>query len=417
MGERHVLYKVGTTSETPIAWQPDRCPNPHLCISGATGTGKTYTIRQIIEAFSASGISFTVIDIHGDLGVIDSIVREYRLGYGSASGVNPLTVNPDARYAGPKSNASNFIELLNELAGTHKMGPVQVNMLFNVIMDLYGANKIRQDDPPSWAQHTYPDLKDLERFIGYKYKKLMIGGSNGAADHEIDKLQALYRKKKALEKLEKSPSPDAEARIAETISSLVRLYEEYLRKGILHDPDFLTYSDPKGLVGLRNRIQNLNNTDVFVKNETPLTNVRLNMKYLEDEQRKLAAYYTIKRLLDRFTRAGERGHVRHYIVIDECSFFLEVPRIEHMIVRTVQEGRKFGLGLILATQNPLKFNNDILLNTATKMVFAVEPVVHRAVAKTFGIDEGRLRKVEPRKDCMFSTRPLNRGEFYLVRRY
>jgi len=416
VGESQLVYRVGITGDTPIAWQPDRCPNPHLCISGATGTGKTYTIRQIIEAFSASGISFTVIDIHGDLGVIDSIVREYRLGYGSPSGVNPLAVNADARYAGPKSNASNFIELLNELSGTHRMGPVQANMLFNVIMDLYGANKIKQDDPSSWAKQTYPDLKDLERFIGYKYKKLMIGGSNGAADAELYGLQTLYKKKKALEKLEKSQSADTETRIAETIASLVRLYEDYLKKGILNDPDFITYSDPRGLISLKNRIQNLNNTDVFVKNETPLGNVRLNMKYLEDEQRKLAAYYTVKRLLDRFTRAGERDRIRHYIVIDECSFFLDVPRIEHMIVRAVQEGRKFGLGLILAAQNPLKFNNDILLNTATKMVFAVEPVVHRAVAKTFGIDESRLKKVEPRRDCMFSTRPLNRGEFYLVRR-
>jgi len=81
-----------------MAWQPDRCPNPHLCISGATGTGKTYTIRQIIETFSASGISFTVIDIHGDLGIVDSIVKENRLGYGSSSGVNPLAVNAAGQY-------------------------------------------------------------------------------------------------------------------------------------------------------------------------------------------------------------------------------------------------------------------------------------------------------------------------------
>ena len=98
-------------------------PEPAPVHFRGNGNREDYTIRQIIEAFSASGISFTVIDIHGDLGVIDSIVREYRLGYGSASGVNPLTVNPDARYAGPKSNTANFIELLNELAGTHRRGP------------------------------------------------------------------------------------------------------------------------------------------------------------------------------------------------------------------------------------------------------------------------------------------------------
>ena len=84
MGDMQLFYRVGVTGDTPMAWQPDRCPNPHLCISGATGTGKTYTIRQIIEAFSACGISFTVIDIHGDLGIATASSRN------TASGTVPL---------------------------------------------------------------------------------------------------------------------------------------------------------------------------------------------------------------------------------------------------------------------------------------------------------------------------------------
>jgi hypothetical protein len=103
-------------------------------------------------------------------------------------------------------------------------------------------------------------------------------------------------------------------------------------------------------------------------------------------------------------------------VIDEASFFLDITKISNLITRIVQEGRKFGLGIILATQNPLNFNNDILLNTATKMIFSVEPVIHRSVSKTFGVDPVMLKSVLPRKHCMYSTKAVNNGAYSLIKR-
>jgi DNA helicase HerA-like ATPase len=82
----------------------------------------------------------------------------------------------------------------------------------------------------------------------------------------------------------------------------------------------------------------------------------------------------------------------------------------------VQEGRKFGLGIILATQNPLNFNSDILLNTATKMIFSVEPVIHRSVSKAFGVDQSLLKAVLPRQHCMYSTKSVNNGAYNLIKR-
>ena len=414
MNNNSIYYNVGSIKNSDIAWTPNACPNPHACISGATGTGKTHMIREIVESFYMQGVSFTIVDKHGDIEAPG--IFEYRVGYAAQKGINPLVINPDPDYGGPKAGAQSFLSLLKELSSTHKLGPVQENMLFNAIVELYRANRILQEEPGSWKRDTYPDLGDLERFLYHKYKKLLIGGSNGTADKEMDVLNGLYREKKKLERLEKAGREQNQQKIEESISKLTAMYGEYLHKGLTADNDFMTYSDPKGLIGLKNRVQQINNVGVFIKNEISLKNARINIKFIEDEQKKIVTYYILKRLIEIFQKMGYTKTVRHYVIIDECSFFLDIPKIEQQITKITQECRKFGLGIILSTQNPTRFSEDILLNTATKIVFMVEPVLYKGVARTYGIDEGWLKSLEPKKSCMLSTRTLSKGNFYIVRR-
>ncbi len=416
MSNNGIDYIIGKNGgEAPIVWTPNTCHNPHLIIGGSSGAGKTFTIRQIINAFVARGISFTILDKHGDIDGLEGI-GEFNFGYGLGRGINPLSIVPDSDYGGPEANTVAFIGLLNELSGMHRLGPEQQNMLHNAIINLYRANGIKQEEVETWGQSTYPDLKDLQRFLMHKYKKLLVGGKDDSK--EMDYLYDLYKKKRLLERLEKEAlkGADVEDKILATISALVEKYEDYLKKGILNDKDFLIYTNPRGLLAVKNRIQNINNSGVFVKNEISLKNARIIIKNLEDEQKKIVTFYILKRLLDVFLKARYSEHVRHYLVIDEASFFLDISKISNLITRIVQEGRKFGLGIILATQNPLNFNNDILLNTATKMIFSVEPVIHRSVSKTFGVDPAMLKSVLPRKHCMYSTKAVNNGAYSLIKR-
>jgi len=412
----NINYAIGKNGgESPIVWSPNACHNPHLIIGGSSGAGKTFTIRQIINAFVTQGVTFTVIDKHGDINDLDHI-NDYNFGYGLDRGINPLSILPYKDYGGPEANALAFVGLLNELSGLHRLGPEQQNMLHNALINLYRANGIKQEDVNTWTQETYPDLTDLQRFLMHKYKKLLVGGKDDSK--EMDYLYDLYKKKKALEKLERAAGKgdDVKDKILATISTLLQKYEDYLKMGILNDKDFLIYTNPRGLLAVKNRIQNINNSGVFVKNEISLKNSRVIIKNLEDEQKKIVTFYILKRLLDVFLKARYSEHVRHYLVIDEASFFLDIPKISNLITRIVQEGRKFGLGIILATQNPLSFNSDILLNTATKMIFSVEPVIHRLVSRAFGVDPSLLKSVMPRKHCMYSTKAVNNGAYRLINR-
>ncbi|MGA1846210.1 ATP-binding protein [Deferribacter abyssi] len=405
-------YFIGKLNNKSVFWIPDNCHNPHLIICGSSGTGKTYTIKNIIKTFSKHKITFTIIDKHGD---IDVEIPEYQLKYGSDVGINPLALNNHIDSGGPKINALSFIALLNELSGKHKIGPDQQNMLYNCIMDLYKANGIYQDNPQTWRKDKYPDLNDLIRFLNHKYKKVLIGDSD---NKEIETLYNLFKEKKKLERYEKEKlkNGDVDLKIKETIDNLVKKYREYLEKGILNDKDFLIYTNPKSLISLKNRIQNINNTGIFIKNEIPLISSRINIKMLDDEQKKLVTFYVINRLFSLFLKRDYSKTVKHYIVIDEASFYLEVLKIAQEIIKVVQEGRKFGLGVILSTQNPLHFHSDILLNSATKIIFALDPIIYKNVSKSFGLDEKFLKYLVPRKNCLFSTKNIGNGAFYIVKR-
>ena len=58
-----LLIGVG---ETPVCLLP-RMANRHGLISGATGTGKTITLKVMAESFSALGVPVFLADVKGDL--------------------------------------------------------------------------------------------------------------------------------------------------------------------------------------------------------------------------------------------------------------------------------------------------------------------------------------------------------------
>lgn len=420
-----MAYYVGSINNRKIFWDPLQAHNPHLVICGSSGSGKTYSIKQIINTFYKKNITFTVIDKHGDIKGDDNnkpiIPLEENILLNSGSkGINPLKASNFE--GGLKSSILSFISLLNELSVGTKLGHEQENMLYNAIEELYYKNQIYENNYRDIEK--YPDLDDLIRFLKYKYRKNLIGELDAK---DCEPLNELYKGKNRLLKLEKKKakadsaenSPEIEQlnkQISKEIEILVEKYREYLERGIINDRDFLIYNSQRSLLGLINRLSNINKSGVFVKDEINLYNSTVNIKYLDDEQKKIVTYYILSRIYDYFTTKPVTDTVEHYIVIDEASFFMDVPKITNMIIRIVQEGRKFGIGVILSTQNPLHFHTDILLNTATKIIFAIDPIVYRNVSKSFGVDEKNFQYLKPRQNCLYSTKSFNNGKYYTLER-
>jgi len=70
-----------------------------------------------------------------------------------------------------------------------------------------------------------------------------------------------------------------------------------------------------------------------------------------------------------FVESVGPGPVRCFVVLDEAHKLACVPGSP--TEKLLREGRKFGLGLILASQQPEDFSKVAFANTATKMVFQI----------------------------------------------
>ena len=70
-----------------------------------------------------------------------------------------------------------------------------------------------------------------------------------------------------------------------------------------------------------------------------------------------------------FVESVGPGPVRCFVILDEAHKLAFVPGSP--TEKLLREGRKFGLGLILASQQPEDFSRVAFANTATKMVFQV----------------------------------------------
>jgi len=79
--------------------------------------------------------------------------------------------------------------------------------------------------------------------------------------------------------------------------------------------------------------------------------------------------------------------VRHVIIIDEAPMVIgSNPKVEHEVVRMLQEVRKFGEGLILVCRNP-SINDDILRETNQKIAHKLDvPKDVSSVANMLGLD-------------------------------
>ena len=89
----------------------------------------------------------------------------------------------------------------------------------------------------------------------------------------------------------------------------------------------------------------------------------------------LLTFFLLRQAVSHFKRMGEVGSdapVRHVIVIDEAPMVIgSNPKVEHEVVRMLQEVRKFGEGLILVCRNP-GVSDDILRETNTKIAHKLD---------------------------------------------
>jgi hypothetical protein len=145
-------------------WNPEALPNAHIVAIGASGSGKTQTLKAIAYELRRTypSVRVILIDFHGDQVLKGETC--YPMHMASPHGINPLVVNLDPEGGGPNLQA---IAVASVLKKAIQLGPNQEGLLLDVLMDCYSSRGIVQGNQPSW-QREPPNFADVQRVIEQK---------------------------------------------------------------------------------------------------------------------------------------------------------------------------------------------------------------------------------------------------------
>ena len=171
------MHKIWlATSEKPVYLQPNMA-NRHGLIAGATGTGKTVTLKVLAEAFSDMGVPVFLADIKGDLsgmcqpgsenkhirrsidtmGLGDFAYTSYPVTFWDVYGKKGLNVRTTMSEMGP--------ELLSRLLGLNETQTGIMRIVFRIADDK-GLMLIDLKDLRAMVEHVGSNAKEYKLTYG-----------------------------------------------------------------------------------------------------------------------------------------------------------------------------------------------------------------------------------------------------------
>ncbi len=98
----------------------------------------------------------------------------------------------------------------------------------------------------------------------------------------------------------------------------------------------------------------------------------------------ILAETVLRKIAHKMYAAGEKQRLLNYIVIDEAHRLCRRGVEPSLVAKLMMESRKYGIGFIIITQQPLDIDESIVANAATKISFKLaEPENLDYIAKTF----------------------------------
>lgn len=399
---------------SPIYYDPLELINGHIGIVGTSGTGKTHTIRKIVSELNntVKPIKFHILDVHGDIEIKNCSTVKF--SETSNYGLNPLKVNNDVDFGGVRKRIRSFISTINRTS--RSLGSKQESALLNILTDLYAANGFYPNDHRTWSldydpykyrkfAKKHPTLLDLKKYTEAKAKQMMTGG-NSASFSKLEelnkKITALHRENKLIAKNGSDGEDEKFTKLKEECKELYNKYIDSLTPGSNSD-DYFKYDNKDVIKSLYERLSNIESIGIFKDVEPPFDKDnpvwRYDIKSLERDEQKMFVDFLLGDIFFKCKQEGEKSEIETYVVIDEAHIFLSDDP-EHIINIIAKEARKFGIGLILASQSFTHFPEDIISNLSTKIILGIDEMYHITSAKKLGIEVKRFNYIAPRMSAI-----------------
>lgn len=412
--------------DVDIVWESQKVINGHMLLVGKSGTGKTYTLRKIIDQLQQQAnnkIRCHIMDVHGDIEIPNCSTVKF--SESTSYGFNPLIVNPDPDFGGVRKRIQHFISAINRTST--KLGTKQEAVLRNILYDLYSANGFIDGKSETWVLNDglprkypkkYPTIEDAYKFASFKLKSMFLGTSSKAVvslETLNKKMSSFYNKQKQMIKetqlgteIEKTKG-ELEKQGAEAIE-LFTNYIAHIQTGMELN-DLMKYDSKDVMKSVVERLENLNAIGIFKSTSPPFDRGaamwRYDIKALSADEKKLFVSFVLESIYYGAVQRGVQTDVTEIIVLDEAhNFFTDDS--ENIVNVIAKEARKFGVGLFCASQSPIHFSDDFISNVGTKIILGIDQLFWDGSVRKLKIDQAALEWIVPHKNMVVQIN--NKGE-------
>lgn len=408
-----MAYSLKSDKPEEVVWDESTAINGHMFIAGGTGTGKTHRLRALVDNLietSDRKLRIHVFDVHDDIDIQgeSSVLFSENSDYG----LNPLIIDPNPHFGGVRKNIQGFIRTINKT--TRRLGDRQESVLRSMMIDLYSANGFYLDNPASWAlsdgiQRKYPKkhptLEDLHRFASHKYKEMFLG-TNSKTCKALEAVNKEAQKRAKLAKeIERTKGKEEENELDKLKDNAICAFTEYitlLNTG--HELEsLLKYDNRQTVKSVVDRIENLKSSGIFKSEYPPFDRDRqvwrYRLKALDSDERKMFVLFRMQEIFEQAVRRGPRDKIDQFVILDESHIYMDDD--ENNIVNTYsKEIRKFGVGLICASQSFSHCTEDFLSSVSCKVILGIDELFWDKTVRNMKVDLKSLKWIMPRSTCL-----------------
>ncbi len=345
----------------------------HGVVVGMTGSGKTGLVTVMVEEALRAGIPTLVIDVKGDLPNLLLTFPRFE-----AEDLIPwVEATAEAGGKSAEEVARELNELRRSSLGSWSIGP-------NELGELVNCSRVRVITPGSSAGELLHVLSSLER-----------PSSRWQNDVESARDTLSAAVSLLLRLLGRDPDPAksrehvllsvfAERRLRSGGSADLSLLMQDLRKppiptvGALPIDEFLPKSERKALTAALNTLlasptfaswregTTLDIGEWLTPRDGRTPAVIVSVAHLDDAERGLVLGVLLEELLSWVRTLPGSSRLRALVVFDEVYGFLPPhpanPPTKRPIVALMKQARAFGVGIVIATQNPMDLDYRALGN-------------------------------------------------------
>lgn len=276
--------------------------------------------------------------------------------------------------------------------------------------------------PPKRAGRTHPTIEDalklarriLEmQFMGSDQDSItnleIYSRSAAAYTKKVDE----YMRKKAtmpIDEREKFEA-DLDKKKAKAMGTL-GTYLDSIRSGRELE-EVMRYDSIDVLKSVIERLENLHAKGLCKRIPPPFDPNTIVWRYLINafsrEEKKLFVFFKLEEIYSEGIRRGEQKEILDVIVLDEASTYADddPDNIVNIIIR---EGRKFGIALVAASQNPTHFSDDFLSLVGTKVILGVDELYWKWCASKMQVAEAYLKWIRLRRSLMVQFKTTENTE-------